>query len=97
MRGAFAAPALVKKDNSVDIGIPEPAHFCGAPTARPTMQKNHRLAMRVPALLIIELVATANLEKSGVIRFDRRIKLAPRSVCRHGGIMEGTGPECYSY
>jgi len=97
MRRAFAAPPLVKKDNPVDIGIPETTHFCGAPATRSAMQKYHRLAMRVSALLIIELVAAANFQVAGVIRFDRRIKLAPCGVCRHDDIMKGTGPECYSY
>ena len=97
MRGAFAASPLIKKDDSVDIGIPETTHVGSAPATRPAMQKNHRLAMRNSAFLVIEPVAAANLQVSGVIRFNRRIKLAPCRVCRHGGIMKGTRPECYSY
>ena len=97
MRCALAASPLVKKNDSVHIGIPETTHVCGAPATGPTMQKNHRLAMRNSTFLVIESVAAANLQESGVMRFNRRIKLAPCGVCRHDGIMKGTRPECYSY
>jgi hypothetical protein len=97
VRRAPAATPLIKKYDSIHLGIPESAHFCGAAATGATVQKYHRLAMRIAANLVIEHMATAYIQRSRVIRFDRRIKLAPWSVCRHGGIMKGTGMECYSY
>ena len=93
---ANAAP-LVKKNDSVDIGIPETTHMRAAAAAGPAVQKNHRLAVRISALFIIKPVVTADFEKAGVIWLNRRIKLAPCALRCHGGIMKGTGPECYSY
>jgi hypothetical protein len=47
------------------------------------MQEHGRLALRVSAIFVIQLVPIANVKEPGMIGFDRRIKFASRFVTGH--------------
>jgi hypothetical protein len=56
MRRAFAGTTLIEKYDAVALGIVELSILgCDASTG-PAMQKHHRLAFRIPDLLVINLV-----------------------------------------
>ena len=60
LRFASAASALVEKNDAVKRGIKETSLIGIASAARAAMKKNNRLAVRVAALLIINLVIAGN-------------------------------------
>jgi hypothetical protein len=75
---------LIKKYNSIHLGIEESPHLVHATTARAAVQEYGRLAVRVARLLIIEFVATADFQIAGMVRFDGRIQLPSFGLAVHG-------------
>ena len=82
MRSRPAGAALVEQDDPVLGRIVEATHLGAAAAARAAMQQHHRLAVRVAALLVIELVARIDLEDAGVVGLDFGIQRAHGQLLR---------------
>ena len=89
VRRALAAAALVEQHDAVARRIEEAAHLRVGPAARPAVQEHRRLAVRVAALLEVELVDVGDAQKARAVRFDRWIKSPACAPVRGGVAMRG--------
>src|SRR5258708_22729531 len=71
---AFPRAALIEKDYAIRRWVEELAILGHDSAAGPTVQKHHRLALRVAALLVIDFVDLRHLQTVSVVRFDRGVK-----------------------
>src|ERR1051325_10149837 len=74
MRCALSRPTLIEKDNEISRRIGKLPILSHDAAARPAVQEHNRLAVRIAALLVINLVNVRDFEATGVKGFDRRIK-----------------------
>jgi hypothetical protein len=68
------ATALIEEGDTPAIGIEILAVKRGTATTGATVQKDHRDALRVAALFVVQLMQIADAQTSGVKGFDRWIK-----------------------
>jgi hypothetical protein len=71
-----AGAALVEDDDVVVLGIEEAAMHRAGAGAGSAMEEHDRRALRVAALLVVDLVRSADRQIAGRKGFDVRIKLA---------------------
>ena len=80
---APAATPLVEQDRPTALWIKQLAMPCGAATAGAAMQKNYGQTFCRSALLVVDAVAIAHLEPTGVVGFQRRIQCIRQSHLIH--------------
>src|SRR5262245_40021602 len=68
--------ALVEDDDVIVVGIEEATMHRAGAGPRPAMEEYHRRALRIAALLVVNLVRSANRQIAGRKRLDLRIELA---------------------
>src|SRR5262245_14799646 len=77
VRQRAAAAALVEQDDAIARGIVIAPHGGIAAAARPPVHDQHRPAVGVAALLVIDFVAPADLQPVLAIGLDRWIEAEP--------------------
>src|SRR5690606_40530380 len=70
VRGGAPGAALVEQHDAILRRVVETAHLCAAAAAGAAVQQHHRLAVRIAALLVVELVAAIDLEGAGLVGLD---------------------------
>lgn len=72
------ASALIEQDHPVMARIKETSHPGAASATGPAMQDHHRLALRIAALLDVNLMPARHVHVALGKGLNRRVKLAPR-------------------
>ena len=73
VRRALARAALVKEDYAIRLRVKEAALFWDDAAARPAVQKDHWLPVRVAALLVINRVHRRDLKHACIVWLNRWI------------------------
>jgi hypothetical protein len=91
MRRALAAAALVEQHDAVRGGVEEAPHPRIRAATGPAVQEHDRLAARVAALFVVQLVHFRDAEPAGVVRADRWIQavVRQRPAALRGGRARG--------
>src|SRR5262249_40902952 len=82
MRNAIASPSLIEQYNSIGFRVEEAAIIQGQSGARTAVKKDHRLAVRIPALLVINLMDFRYLQHPMLVRLYRIVKSFHRFTCK---------------
>src|SRR5436190_5085313 len=74
MRRALPRAPLIEEHDAIGRWVVKLPILRRHPPAGSTMQEHYRLALRIAALLVIDLVAIRNLQATRIKWFDWRIK-----------------------
>jgi hypothetical protein len=75
VRRAAPAPALVKQDDSIPLGIEVPSVARGGSRSGAAMDAEHGLPIGVAADVPVDEISVVDVEQAGVVRLDRRIRV----------------------
>ena len=70
MRRALSRAPLIEQHDAIGIRIVKLPILWHQSATRPTMQKHHRLPIRIAALLVIKLVNVRHFQTASVVGFD---------------------------
>lgn len=90
-RGRLAGAALVEQDDAVDLGVKVAAVVVTDTTTGPTVEIDHRLALGVAGLLVVEGVDVGDLEEALVVGNDLGVQFIRlwHDGIRDGGMRDG--------
>src|SRR5262245_15158027 len=74
MRNAIPCPSLIEQYNSIGFRVEEAAIVCDQSGARTAVKKDNRLTVRIPALLVINLMYVRYLQHPMLVRLYRIVK-----------------------
>src|SRR5215510_3702813 len=74
MRNAIARPSLIEQYNPIGFRVEEAAILCDQSGARTAVKKDNRLTVRVPALLVINVMDVRYLQHPLLVRLYRIVK-----------------------
>src|SRR5215467_10725691 len=74
MRNAIARPSLIEQYNSIGFRVEEAAIACDQSGARTAVKKDNRLTIRIPALLVINVMNFRHLQHPMLVRLYRIVK-----------------------
>ena len=74
VRRTLSRPALIEQHDAIRLRGVKLTILRRNTPARTTMQKDDRLAVRIAALLVVDLVKFRDLQATGVVGFDWGVK-----------------------
>src|SRR5215813_6939371 len=74
MRDAISRPPLIEQYDSIGFRVEEAAILCDQSAARTAVKKDGRLTVRVPALLVINVMDFRRLQHPMLVRLYRIVK-----------------------
>jgi hypothetical protein len=74
MRDAISRPSLIEQYDSISFRVEEAAILCDQSAARTAVKKDGRLAVRVPALLVINVMDIRYFQHPMLVRLYRIVK-----------------------
>ena len=74
MRNAVARASLIEQHDSIGFRVEEAAIVCDQSGARATVKKDNGLTVRIPALLVINVMDVRYLQHPLLVRLNRIVK-----------------------
>src|SRR5262245_55453354 len=81
MRNAITRPSLIEQYDSIGFRVEEAAIVCDQSGARTAVKKDNGLAVRVPALFVINVMDFGYFQHPLLVRLYRIVKSFHRFTC----------------